>query len=235
MGNKNQNKYNECKNPERFNSMTVTNDKNEKTRWEIANSLWDIQKAINWDYNKALNYLKRFYTKVDTWIEWYWKFFNKVSIKLPKTNWFSWDSREFFVETESWNVWCNGKSFKKNNCDKYSFSKRDISNIKDSIRKFFISLWIDPYEKVDTFEEKYEIDRSEVCLIHLLWLPTTNSAEWWNKKSYRLKNRIWFFGSDYYMLTPLTDRIRYTQWLYDYWDWWQNDVWKLLLKYLPNQ
>ena len=209
---------------ENYNS-DVASDTMENTRWRIADNLWDVEKSINWDFSRALNYLKRSCTKVDKWIERYWKSFNKVSIKLP-----NWDNREFFVET--WDGCCNGKQFKENKCNEYSFSRRDISSILDSIKKFLISVWVTPNERV-TFENKHGIDRSEICLMKLLWLPTADTFSW-DEKSYRLKDKLFSLYPEYYMLTPYKEWTKFSKWLWEYNEAWFNNVWKLLLKSLPE-
>jgi hypothetical protein len=138
----------------------------------------------------------------------------------------------FYAET--WDWCCSGKNFKENNCKEYSFSRNDITNILNSIKKFLISVWVKPYEKVDTFDEKYEIDRAEICLKKLIWLEENESIL--NKKGYyRLKDKILSFWPNYYQLVSKKNGIEIEQWFYNYWDSWHNDIGKLLFKSRPNE
>ena len=195
-------------------------------------SWWDINEIISWDFNVALDYLEKNCKDIDDWFEYYWKPFKKVTIKLPKTNWFNWKELAFYAET--WDWCCNGKSFKENNCKEYSFSRNDITNILNSIKKFLISVWVKPYEKVDTFDKKYEIDRAEICLKKLIWLEENESIL--NKKGYyRLKDKILSFWPNYYQLVSKKNGIEIEQWFYNYWDSWHNDIGKLLFKSRPNK
>lgn len=216
-----------------------SNKKPERGSW------WDINKIINWDFDVALDYLEKHCRDIDDRLEWYWKPFNKVTIKLPKTNWFNWNELVFYVETWDWN--CDGKKFEENNCRKYSFSKKDIKNIKNSVKEFLISVWIDPYEKVDTFDKKYVIDRSEICIQRLLWLEENGikfnlNGEYQlydEKWKYRLKDKIiGLFGfrhPDYYQLASRKNGLIIEKWFYDWWDFRRNDTGKLLFRSRPNE
>lgn len=189
---------------------------------------WDFTETINWDFNTALNYLEKYCRDIKEWIECNWKQFNKISITLPK-----WEKHEFFVET--WDWCCNGMEIKKNNYDKQSFSRKEIRNILNEIKNFLISAWVNPYEEIETLDKKYKIEKSDICLKHLLWLEENKTIldKWWN---YRLKDKLLSFKPEYYQLNAYSKKnLEFQRWCYNYWDFWQNDVWKLLLKSLPNE
>ena len=188
---------------------------------------WDAVETINWDFNIALDYLKKYCRDIKEWVEYNWKQFNKISIKLP-----NWNKQDFFVET--WDSWNNGKWFKENGYVNYSFSRKDIKNILNNIKNFLISAWVDPYEETETNNKKHKIDRSDICLKHLLWLEENKWVfdEW---GAYRLKDKLLGVNPNYYQLVSYPRNLEFERWCYNYWDFWQNDIWKLLLKSLPKE
>ena len=209
------------------------------TSEEIRTTFNDIKWLIDWDFNKALNYLDSVCTDRKEWIEYDWKIFDKISITIPSFYWYSWNKFEFYVQT--WGHETFEKDFKKSKYLDCSFSRKEFANLLDEIRKFMSAVWVNIDGKIkykaDLKENKY-VDSylknweplAATCLVNILKL--------WKGKRYRcggsqilnMYNQIivWEFFSNKSFQYTSTPTYLFT------FDIIENHPWSLLLKSLPN-